>query len=100
MVGERPTIAVDYDGTLEDGRGNVNEGLIARLKAEQARGAVVILWTCRSGRRLQEAVTTLARHGFQPNLVNQNTPQTVARIGYDPRKVLADVYIDDKAARP
>ncbi len=44
-----------------------------------------------------EAVNLLAKSGFKPNLINQNAPQTIASLGYDPRKILADIYIDDKA---
>ena len=91
------TIAVDYDGTLKNGE-QMNLGLIGNLKARQRNGDIVILWTCRAGTRLNEAINELARVGFKPNLVNQNTPQTIMKLGYDPRKVLADIYIDDKNA--
>lgn len=37
--------------------------------------------------------------GLRPNLVNENAPQTVKALGYNPRKVLADIYIDDKNFR-
>lgn len=87
-------IAVDYDGTLEVG-GKMNQQLISRLKAEQMGGSVVILWTCRSGKRLQEAVNKLLNVGFKPNLVNANHPAGVRLMGHDSRKVYADVYIDD-----
>ena len=91
-------LAVDFDGTLYDGS-QANVGLINRLKVSQKQGDIVILWTCRDGKRLTEALTTLARYGFKPNLVNQNAPQTIMALGYDPRKILADVYIDDKAIK-
>ena len=87
-------IAVDYDGTLEVG-GKMNRQLISRLKAEQMGGSVVILWTCRSGKRLQEAVSKLLDAGFKPNLVNANHPAGARLMGHDSRKVYADVYIDD-----
>ena len=89
-------LAVDFDGTLYDGK-NVNIPLIGRLKKHQRHGDIIILWTCRDGRRLMEAVNLLAKSGFKPNLINQNAPQTIASLGYDPRKILADIYIDDKA---
>lgn len=92
-------IAVDYDGTLQLADGSINMALIRRLTASQRRGDVVILWTCREGRRLEEAVQKLARHGWRPSLVNSNAPQTVRILGYDPRKILADIYIDDKSIR-
>ena len=90
-------IAVDYDGTLANGS-EMNLNLISRLKAEQLRGSIVILWTCREGRSLREAVLALRRAGFTPNFVNCNAPQAVKAMGHDSRKVLADVYIDDKSA--
>lgn len=90
-------IAVDFDGTLQVG-GRPNTKLIARLKREQASGNIVILWTCREGERLLDALFFLRQCGFAPNFVNQNTPETIKRFG-DSRKVYADVYLDDKAAR-
>lgn len=91
-------IAVDYDGTLcIDGRMNLN--LISRLKAEQGRGSIVILWSCREGKRLREAVAELRRSGFVPNCVNANCRSGIAAMGHDSRKVFADVYIDDKNMR-
>ena len=96
-------LAVDYDGTLEllgeAGRPVMNMALLKDLRNAQRQGHTVILWTCRAGPRLRAALENLRQCGFRPNLVNQNAPQTVARLGYDPRKVLADVYIDDKGAR-
>lgn len=91
-------LAVDFDGTLYDGR-NVNTSLLAKLNKHKRKGDIVILWTCRDGERLMEALTILDNNGFRPTLVNQNAPQTIQTLGYDPRKILADVYIDDKALR-
>lgn len=91
-------IAVDYDGTLKIGN-EMNIALINKLMHEQRRGNVVILWTCRHGKRLQEACSELMNVGFRPNYVNCNSEETIRRLGYDPRKVLADIYIDDKAVR-
>lgn len=91
-------IAVDYDGTL-DINGTLNEQLIGFLKAKQAMGNTVILWTCRDGRSLQEAVTNLAKAGLRPNYVNANCPQAVKMLGHDSRKVYADIYIDDRGVK-
>ena len=89
-------IAVDFDGTLQiDGEPNMQ--LIQRLRVEQTSGSIVILWTCREGRTLQDALSFLARHGFRPSYVNRNAPEVICRLKRDPRKVYADVYIDDKA---
>lgn len=91
-------IAVDYDGTLSiDGKPNVQ--LLNRLRFEQSRGAIVILWTCRCGESLIDAVNQLKQWAFTPNYVNANCPQAIKAFGHDSRKVYADVYIDDKNAR-
>lgn len=89
-------IAVDYDGTLY-ANGMANAGLIGRLRAAQRRGDIVILWTCREGNSLREALALLERVGFRPNYVNRNAPEGIVRMGHDSRKVFADLYIDDKA---
>ena len=94
--GNEMTVACDYDGTLEI-NGQMNLSLITRLVNAQRAGDFVILWTCRDGKRLKEALQNLQKCGFCPNSVNENTPQTISRLKYNPRKVLADVYIDDKA---
>lgn len=91
-------IAVDYDGTLKNAEG-LNLGLISRLKKAQMCGNTVILWTCRDGQRLKEAVNDLRKVGFIPNYVNDNSPEAIKMLGYNPRKVFADVYVDDKATR-
>lgn len=91
-------IAVDYDGTL-DINGILNMGLISKLKSRQKNGDIVILWTCRDGKRLSDAVNHLLNAGFRPNLINENAPQSIKKLGYNPRKVLADIYIDDKNIR-
>lgn len=92
-------IAVDFDDTLRFTDGTPNMALISRLKTQQRRGDTIILWTCREGKTLQEAVLWLRQQGFVPNLINQNAPQSIRALGRDSRKILADVYIDDKNAR-
>lgn len=89
-------IAVDFDGTLYK-KGVPNTALICDLRAKQAQGHIIILWTCRTGHRLNEAVKILRQNGFMPNFVNQNAPQAVAMLKADPRKIYADIYIDDKS---
>lgn len=92
-------IAVDYDDTLVRGS-EANLALISRLIGAQRQGHVVILWTCREGKSLAEALDTLAGYGFRPNLVNRNAPAAIRTFGGDSRKIYADLYIDDKAVKP
>lgn len=92
-------IAVDFDGTLQFPDKKPNVDLIARLNSEQRKGNTVILWTCREGRRLNEALFFLQKNGFRPNFINRNSPQAIMMLGHDPRKIYADIYIDDKSIR-
>lgn len=90
-------IAVDFDGTLQFTDKSPNLPLFRMLRQKQYRGDIIILWTCRSGKRLSEAVSFCLSNGLKFNYVNQNSPIAVAYLGYDPRKIYADLYIDNKS---
>lgn len=93
--------AVDFDGTLcEDifpGIGSPNMALINHLIKRRKQGNKIILWTCRVGEGLQEAVEWCRGYGLEFDTVNANLPEMIEQYGNDCRKVAADVYIDDKA---
>lgn len=89
-------IAVDFDGTLQRSDGKPNGVLFQRLKASQRRGDIIILWTCREGRRLQEAVEFMQKNGLRPNYINDNCPEAIRRLKGNPRKIYADIYLDNK----
>ena len=98
----RKVIAVDFDGTLCENRfpeiGEPNTELISQLIEAQGAGAAVILWSCRSGKRLKEAIKWAKDQGLRFDYVNRNTPERIRAYKSDCRKVSADVYIDDRAA--
>lgn len=71
--------------------------LIRYLIAKRASGDKVILWTCRCNDRLKEAVDFCKKYGLEFDAVNENLADLVNFWGNDPRKISADVYIDDKA---
>lgn len=93
--------ATDFDGTLCEsvfpGIGEPNMALINYLIKKRKKGNKVILWTCRVGERLQEAVDWCRQYGLEFDAVNDNLPELVEKFGNQTRKVYADVYIDDKA---
>ena len=93
-------IAVDFDGTLckneYPGIGKANDALLCYLHQEKKFGSKVILWTCRVGERLEEAVRWCKEHGLEFDAVNENLPEVIAFHGGDSRKIYADYYIDDK----
>lgn len=96
--------AVDFDGTLAIGEyGNKqvpNISLMAYLIQERRRGNKVILWTCRAGEHLEDAVRFCKEHGLEFDAVNENLPEIIADYGGDTRKVFADYYIDDRNLNP
>lgn len=100
-----PTIyAVDFDGTLCENEwpkiGRPNIRLIEFLKAEQEKGAKIILWTMREDDLLDAAENWLFdKFDFMPDAVNDNLPSLKKAYGNNPRKVFANVYIDDHNAK-
>ncbi len=93
--------AIDFDGTLCEsvfsGIGSPNIALMEHLKKRRKQGNKLILWTCRVGDRLQEAVEWCSQYGLKFDAVNENLPEEIEKWGADPRKIHADCYIDDKA---
>lgn len=96
--------AVDFDGTLAIGEyGNKqvpNISLMGYLIQERKRGNKVILWTCRTGEHLEDAVRFCNEYGLEFDAVNKNLPEIIADYGGDTRKVFADYYIDDRNLSP
>lgn len=95
-------IAVDFDGTLCENNwpeiGKPNEKLIEYLRNVSANGAgaKLILWTCRTGELLQNAIDWCSERLLYFDAVNENLPETIEWMGGDSRKIYADEYIDDR----
>lgn len=93
-------IACDFDGTLcanaWPGIGKANEDTIWYLKKHQAEGNKIILWTCRTGELLDEAVEWCKDQGLIFDAINENLPEVIETMGGDTRKIYADEYVDDK----
>ena len=104
MEKEYQIVAVDFDGTLcidcYPKIGTPNLYLIQILKGLREQGKQVILWTCRCGEQLDEAVNWCEGFGLTFDAVNQNLPEIIEQYGTDSRKIFADVYLDDKACFP
>jgi len=99
----KKAIAIDFDGCLcSDAYPDIGEPcwpVINRALAEQRAGAGLILWTCRVGEYLTEAVAACAGWGLIFDTVNENLSERVEIFGSDCRKVSADEYWDDRAVR-
>lgn len=93
-------IAVDFDGTLCFSKwpdcGEPNQALINYLKKWKSDGNKLILWTCRIGEALSNAVAWCQEHGLEFDAVNDNLPEIVEYYGTNSRKITCDWYIDDR----
>lgn len=94
-------IAVDFDGCLCVKKWpEIGEPIwptIHALQKRQAEGDKIILWTCRDGEQLTEAVVWCLNHGLKFDAINDNLPENIARYGNNSRKVWASEYWDDRA---
>lgn len=90
-------IAIDFDGTLAHHEYPKCGSLVPFAKETvlklQAHNVRWILWTMRSGRHLEEAVSMLRLEGLRPWGVNHNEEQTWTTSP----KCYAQLYIDDAA---
>lgn len=99
---KRLLIAVDADGTLwENAWPDIGEPDLEIMTALALVRATnrhrLILWTCREGDALADALRFCARRRLVFDFVNENAPDWIEGFDNDPRKVAADVYIDDRA---
>lgn len=94
-------IAIDFDGCLCDNAypaiGAPHWGIIARAKMEQEAGAGLILWTCREGQLLQEAVAACESWGLHFDAINESLPSWIAAFNNAPPQGGASEYWDDRA---
>lgn len=94
------TIAVDFDGTIVEHKypeiGKEIMFAFDTLKALQKQGHRLILWTFRTGKELEEAVEFCRQHGLEFYAVNKNYPEEKFDETLVSRKIIADVYIDDR----
>lgn len=94
------TIAVDFDGTIVSHEyPNIGKPIPFAIetlrKLQQEDHHQIILWSCREGRLLQEAVDYCAARGLEFYSVNSNFPEETADI-VRARKLEADLFIDDR----
>lgn len=91
-------IAVDFDGTIVahayPNIGREVPNAIRVLKKLQEQGTQLILWTMRSGDKLDEAVRYCEEKGITFWGINQNPVQSEWT---DSPKAYAPIYIDDAA---
>lgn len=93
------TVAIDFDQTIVDGESHDinNMKLIHGVKEAVEKffdkGIRIIIWTCRDD--LDEVANWLDENMIPYDYINNNPTQPT-----DSRKVMADVYIDDRTINP
>ncbi len=92
-------IAVDFDGTIVEHEypsiGREKPLAFKTLKEFKKAGFDLILWTCRFGKELDEAVEFCRDNGIEFYSINRNHPEETPDM-MTSRKIDADLYIDDK----
>lgn len=93
-------IAVDFDGTIvEDAYPEVGKQKPFALQTlkQLSMKHQIILWTCREGKLLDDAVALLEKNGVRLYAVNKNYPdEEIPAKGSFMRKIDADLFIDDR----
>lgn len=94
--------AVDFDGLLVKNEfpeiGEIRQPMFNAVKLLQKNGWKIILWSCRTGDMLKDAVEFCVQHGLVPDAVNENLKEVQEYFGGDTRKVFANMYLDDRSA--
>ncbi len=93
-------IGIDFDGTLCEHKypeiGEPNLNLIASLIKKRWEGDKLILWTCRDGERLEEAIEWCKLYQLFFDAVNEDLPEIKRTFTFKSNKVYADIYVDDR----
>ena len=93
-------IAVDFDGTVVEHKypeiGKTILFAFEALSELQKRGHKLVLWTFRSGERLDAAVEFCKKNGIEFYAVNKSFPEEKFDDASTSRKIDADLFIDDR----
>lgn len=93
-------IAVDFDGTIVEHKypaiGKEMIFAFETLKAMQKEGHLLILWTYRAGKELDEAVEYCRKKGVEFYAINKSYPEEEFDENTVSRKINADMFIDDR----
>lgn len=96
-------IAIDFDGILCENEfpriGKPRYEMISLVRQLMDKGHELILWTSRVEDELESAITWCEDYGLHFTSVNDNAPSNKKEFEgvytTTPRKIYADVYIDD-----
>lgn len=94
-------IAVDFDGTIVENRypeiGDERPFATDTLRMLAKDKHQLILWSCREGKLLDDAVAWCRERGVEFWAVNKDYPEEEeTKNSYFSRKIKADMFIDDR----
>jgi hypothetical protein len=93
-------LAIDFDGFLCEAKypkiGRPNTIIIELLKKIKNKGHKLILWTCRSGKDLEEAIKMCNKFNLKFDKINENLDYIQKKFKKQSTKIYADYYFDDK----
>lgn len=99
---EKHYIAVDFDNTIAYThfpkiKKPLPHAMDVLRVLSNSPNIVLILNTCREGQFLEDAVNYCETFGVKFDYINENATELIELYKSDPRKIGADVYIDDKS---
>ena len=92
-------LAVDFDGTIA--RSSFPDILGEQpyagevLRKLHERGHYIIIWTCRSGKNLLDAINWLLEHNIPFDRVNDHCPENIKRYGKGSGKIYANINMQN-----
>jgi hypothetical protein len=93
-------LSIDFDETIVNSNYPVIHSLKENAKEYINRlydeGYYIIIWTCRSKDEKQNAANFLRKEGVKFHCINKHHPYFLKLFKGNTRKILADLYIDDK----
>lgn len=104
MIGDKFTLAVDFDGVIAShvypGVGELYEPAKEIVNRLYETGRFyIIIWSTRAGSDLDEMVKFLADNGIKYHAINENNPAFIEALkgSPEPRKIYYEMVIDDRA---
>jgi hypothetical protein len=92
-------IAVDFDGTIVENAypyiGRELPFAFQTLKMLQKEGHLLVLWTRRSEKMLEQAIEFCSKNGIEFYAVNKSYPEEIFDEN-ESRKIEVDLFIDDR----
>jgi len=95
----KKVLAIDFDGTIVDfDFPNIGD---LRPYAKEVINAlyddhIIIIWTTRDGKDQIAVEEFLEENEIKYHYINKNADEVLAWLQGDPRKIYADIYIDDR----